>query len=186
MPGAACAAQPEDKSAGRARLRWSDAVPVGAASGDAVTGTVAVWLVVVNAPSSPPANGTVANGLTAGSGVHVRRLVGACDRSVNDVYGNVHGLFLRVAHSVDAVDCPALDRQTDRPEEDRLGLTGWHDGDLVRGDWHQQLKGLAIGDVGEENLIVYPDVGRRHGRGVRLPRGKPCPWAPRPGHACTP
>ena len=35
----------------------------------------------------------------------------------DDVHGDVHRLLLRVTHSVDAVDRPALDRQVDRPKK---------------------------------------------------------------------
>ena len=59
----------------RTRSRWSDAVPVGAAAGDAVTGTVAE---LVSSMHQVGRQGwTVAIGLAAGSGVHLRRLSGA-------------------------------------------------------------------------------------------------------------
>ena len=103
-----------NRSACTTSRRSNDAVPASVAL-DAVTGTVAVWQ-VSSTHQVHRQRWTVADGLTAGSGVHLRRLFGTAGAGSNDVHGDVHSPLVRVTNSVDAVDLPAFDCQVDRAQ----------------------------------------------------------------------
>ena len=114
-----CGATAEKRDQAEHAHAGKDAVPVHVARGSG-TGTARL---VVSTRQVYLQCRAFTDGLTTGSSVHLGRLVGPCLAGFHDVHGDVHGLLLRVAQGIDEVDGPTLDRQTDRTEEDRLGLS---------------------------------------------------------------